>query len=120
MLKKTVKYIDFNGNEREENFYFHLSEAELAEMELSETGGLSAAIQKIVAAKDQAAIIKIFKDVVLKAYGEKSADGRNFNKSAEITNSFVTCPAYSIIFMELATNDEAAAEFINNVIPNSK
>ena len=120
MLKKTVTYTDFNGIERTEDFYFHFYESELAEMELARTGGLSAAIQKIVAAKDQAAIIAIFKDIVLKAYGEKSDDGKRFIKSDEITTAFTQCPAYSKIFMELATNDEAAAEFVNNVIPNIK
>jgi hypothetical protein len=84
MLKKTVKYVDYNGVEREEDFYFHLSEAELAEMELSETGGLSESIQKIINAKDNAAIIKIFKDIVLKSYGVKSADGRQFVKNDEV------------------------------------
>lgn len=120
MLKKNVTYTDFNGIERTEDFYFHFYEHELAEMELSKTGGLSTAIQKAVAAKDQTAIIGIFKDIVLKAYGEKSEDGKRFVKSNEITTAFTQCPAYSIIFMELATNDEAAAEFVNNVIPNVK
>ncbi len=117
MLKKTVKYVDYNGVERTEDFYFHLSEAELAEMELSETGGLSESIQKIISAKDNAAIIKIFKDIVVKAYGVKSADGRQFVKNDEVRASFVQSPAYSIIFMELGRDADAAAKFVEAVIP---
>ena len=117
MLKKTVTYTDYNGSERTEDFYFNLTKAEIMEMELTTVGGLSAMIEKIVAAKDGPTIIKTFKDLVLKAYGEKSADGRRFIKSPEIAEAFSQTVAYSQIFMELATDDEAAAKFVNGIIP---
>lgn len=117
MLKKTVTYTDYNGSERTEDFYFNLTKAEIMEMELTTVGGLSAMIEKIVAAKDGPTIIKTFKDLVLKAYGEKSADGRRFIKSPEIAEAFSQTEAYSEIFMELATDDEAAAKFVNGIIP---
>ena len=117
MLKKTVAYTDYNGSERTEDFYFNLTKAEIMEMELTTVGGLSAMIEKIVAAKDGPTIIKTFKDLVLKAYGEKSADGRRFIKSPEIAEAFSQTEAYSQIFMELATDDEAAAKFVNGIIP---
>lgn len=117
MLKKTVTYTDYNGVERTEDFYFNLTKAEIMEMEMSTTGGLAETIQKIVKAQDAPAIIKIFKDLVLKAYGEKSADGRRFIKNKEITESFEQTEAYSQIFMELATNADEAAKFVNAIIP---
>ena len=117
MLKKTVTYTDYNGSERTEDFYFNLTKAEIMEMELTTVGGLSAMIEKIVAAKDGPTIIKTFKDLVLKAYGEKSADGRRFIKSPEIAEAFSQTEAYSQIFMELATDDDAAAKFVNGIIP---
>ena len=117
MLKKTVTYTDYNGSERTEDFDFNLTKAEIMEMELTTVGGLSAMIEKIVAAKDGPTIIKTFKDLVLKAYGEKSADGRRFIKSPEIAEAFSQTEAYSQIFMELATDDEAAAKFVNGIIP---
>ena len=117
MLKKTITYTDYNGSERTEDFYFNLTKAEIMEMELTTVGGLSAMIEKIVAAKDGPTIIKTFKDLVLKAYGEKSADGRRFIKSPEIAEAFSQTEAYSQIFMELATDDEAAAKFVNGIIP---
>lgn len=117
MLKKTITYTDYNGIERTENFYFNLSKAEIMEMEMSTSGGLAEMIQNIVAAQDAPAIIKIFKDLVLKAYGEKSPDGKRFIKSEEISTAFSQTEAYSIIFMELATNADAAAEFVNGIIP---
>ena len=117
MLKKTVTYTDYNGSERTEDFYFNLTKAEIMEMELTTVGGLSAMIEKIVAAKDGPTIIKTFKDLVLKAYGEKSADGRRFIKSPEIAEAFAQTEAYSQIFMGLATDDEAAAKFVNGIIP---
>lgn len=117
MLKKTITYTDYNEVERTEDFYFNLTKAEIMEMELTTVGGLSAMIEKIVAAKDGPTIIKTFKDLVLKAYGEKSADGRRFIKSPEIAEAFSQTEAYSQIFMELATDDEAAAKFVNGIIP---
>lgn len=117
MLKKTITYVDYNGAERTEDFYFNLSKAEIMEMELSTTGGLAETIQKIVNAKDAPAIVKIFKDLVLKAYGEKSADGKRFVKSQEISEAFSQTEAYSQLFMELATDADAAAAFVNGIVP---
>ena len=117
MIKKTITYKDYNDIERTEDFYFNLSKAEVMEMELSTTGGLAEMIKRIVAAQDQPAIIKIFKDLVLKAYGEKSADGKRFVKSDEIASGFSQTEAYSILFMELATDADAAAQFVNGIVP---
>ena len=88
MLKKTITYKDYNGVERTEDFYFNLSKAEAMEMELSITGGLTEMIRKIVAAQDTPTIIATFKQIILKAYGEKSPDGRRFIKSEELSKAF--------------------------------
>ena len=117
MLKKTITYTDYNGSERTEDFYFNLSKAELMEMEMSTAGGLTEMIQKIVAAQNLPAIIKIFKELILKAYGEKSPDGRRFIKSDELSTAFSQTEAYSQLFMELATDADAAAKFINGITP---
>lgn len=117
MLKKTITYHDYNGVEYTQDFYFNLSKAEIMEMELGTTGGLAEMIQKIVAAQDAPSIIKVFKDLILKSYGEKSADGKRFIKSDEISTAFAQTEAYSELFMELATNAEAAAAFVNGIVP---
>lgn len=117
MLKKTITYVDYNEVERTEDFYFNLSRAEIMEMELSTTGGLSEMISRIVAAQDAPAIIKVFKELILKAYGEKSADGKRFIKSKEISDAFAQTEAYSILFMELSTDADAAAKFVNAIVP---
>lgn len=117
MVKKTITYTDYNGVERTEDFRFNLTKAELAEMELTTEGGLGERIKKIVAAKDTAAIVKIFKDVVLKAYGVVSDDGRRFIKNDELRDAFSQTEAYSELFMELATDEEAASAFINGIVP---
>lgn len=117
MLKKTITYVDFNGMERKEDFYFNLSKAEITEMELSTDGGLVERINRIVAAKDVPEIIKVFKQLILDSYGEKSLDGKRFIKSKEISEAFSQTNAYSILFMELAVDDVAAAEFINGIVP---
>lgn len=120
MLKKTITYTDYNDVSRTEDFYFNLSEAEIMEMEMSTAGGLAESIQRIVAAQDAPAIIKIFKDLVLKAYGIKSPDGRRFEKTQKLRDEFEQTEAYSKLFMELATDADKAAEFVNGIVPAAK
>ena len=117
MIKKAITYTDFNGVERTEDFYFNLTKAEILEIEVGTTGGLAEMITRMVAAQDQPAIIKIFKDLVLRSYGKKSPDGRRFMKSDEIRDDFAQTEAYSQLFMELATDADAAAKFVNGIVP---
>ena len=117
MLKKTITYTDYNGTERTEDFYFNLNKAEIMEMEMSTQGGMTEMIQRIIATQDQPAIIKIFKDLIIKAYGIKSPDGKRFIKNAEIVDEFTQTEAFSQLFMELATNADEAAKFVNGIVP---
>lgn len=120
MYKKTITYVDYDENERTEDFYFNLTQAEVMEMELSTSGGMAEMIKGIVAAQDVPGIIKIFKRLILESYGKKSPDGKRFIKSDELTDEFKQTEAYSNLFMELAQDADAAAEFVNNVIAVNK
>ena len=120
MYIKTINYTDYNGNTRTEDHYFNLTEAEALEMEMSTNGGFSERIKRIIAAQDTATLITIFKDLIKKSYGRKSLDGRKFEKSEEIFNEFKDTEAYSILFMELATDAKAATEFVNGIAPKKK
>jgi len=117
MLIKKITYIDFDGNERTEDFYFNLTKAEVAEMEMSTEGGLAKMLSKIVSAQDSKRIIEVFKDLILKAYGEKSPDGKRFIKTQDLRDAFSQTEAYSELFMELALNADAAAAFVNGIVP---
>ena len=117
MLKKTIKYEDYNGNTLEEDFYFNLTKAEIAQMELEVPGGMSATLERITKAQDTPALISIFQDLILRSYGVKSDDGKRFIKNAQMREEFSQHAAYSVLFMELATNAEAASEFVNGIIP---
>jgi hypothetical protein len=117
MLKKTIKYTDFNGNKQSEDFYFNLTKAEIAEMEMSKKGGLSESIKAVVEAEDTPAILKIFKKLILDAHGVKSEDGRRFIKTEKSREEFAQTEAYSELFVELASDSKAAAKFVNSIIP---
>ena len=117
MLKKTITYKDYNGVERTEDFMFNLTKAEILEMQLTKDGGMDAAIKKIVDAKDAPEIMKVFKDLILRSYGIVSDDGRRFIKSKEISDSFSQTEAFSMLFMELATDTDAASAFVNGIVP---
>lgn len=118
MLKKLIKYTDYDGRERSENFYFYMSKAELMEMELGTVGGMQNLIQLIIDKQDIPKIMEAFKTIILKAYGEKSADGRRFIKSKELSEAFSQTEAYSNLYMELITDANAASAFINGIVPD--
>jgi len=117
MLKKTIKYRDFDGNERDEDFYFNLSKAEVMVLEMGVAGGMAAMLKGIIRSQDSKQIIEKFKEIILMSYGEKSPDGKRFIKSPELSKAFEETEAYSELFVELATNAEAAADFVNGIIP---
>lgn len=121
MLKKTITYTDYNGVERTEDFYFNLTKQEIMTMEFSTKGGLTELINKVVATQDSPAIVKIFQDLILASYGEKSLDGKRFMKmkpdGSRYADEFRETEAYSILFMELATDADAAAKFVNGIVP---
>lgn len=121
MLKKTIPFKDFFGIEKKRDYYFHLSKAELMEMEIGTSGGYLEMIQKIIDAQDNAQLMTIFKEFVLKAYGEISPDGERFMKvddnGHKLADKFVETEAYSILFMELVGDADAFANFVNGIIP---
>lgn len=119
MIVKRIKYTDYDGNEREENFRFNLTEAELMKMEFNTVGGLEALINKIVDEKDTKRIGELFDKILLTAYGEKSEDGKRFVKSPEISKAFSETEAYNILYMELLTNENAAKTFIAGLVPQA-
>jgi len=119
MLKESIKYMDYNEVERTETFLFNLTRSEVTEMELSIEGGLVEKINRIIEKKDGAEIMKLFKEIILKSYGEKSPDGKQFIKSPELSLAFSQTPAFDDLFMRLATNPDEAATFINGVVPSA-
>lgn len=121
MLKKTITFHDFDGNEITQDFWFHLSKAELLEMEISTTGGLKEAMERLIAKRDGETIIKTYKELILNSYGERSLDGLRFVKEDKdghkLYKDFEQTDAYSELFASLVTDDKAAAEFFNGVLP---
>lgn len=117
MLKKTIKYVDYKGNEREEDFYFNITKSELVEMELAQKGGMSEYLEKITKAQTKDELVLWFKKIILKAYGEKSEDGRRFMKSDEIAKAFSETEAFNQLYMELITDEGKAADFVNAIVP---
>lgn len=117
MLKETIEYEDYNGEKRKEDFYFNLNKAEIIEMNLSIDGGLEEYIKGIIAARDIPTISALFKKIVLKAYGEKTPDGKRFIKSEELSKAFTETEAYSELFVKLVTDEEKMAAFINGIVP---
>jgi hypothetical protein len=117
MLKKSITFETFDDETVTEDHYFHLSKADLVELEVSHQGGLQAWITRIVESQDGKALIEEFKKLILWSYGKKSDDGRRFIKNEELRDEFVSSPAYEALFMELVTNADAAAEFVNGIVP---
>lgn len=119
MLKKTITYTDFNGNERTEDFFFNFTDAELTEYNFSFKGGIEKKLEDIIASENMQEILEIFKDLILLSYGKKSEDGRRFIKNDELREEFSQTAAFSKLYMELL-DDTKAAEFINGIVPSDK
>lgn len=117
MLKETMTYIDYDGNERTEDFYFNLTKAELTEMDLGMDGGMMEYLHKIVNSKDMKKILENFKIIIAKAYGEKSPDGKRLMKSPELFKAFSETEAYSDLFVRLCSDAAYSANFIKAILP---
>lgn len=120
MLKKLIKFTDYNDVKREEDFFFNLSRAELLQMELEEVGGLKSRLERLVQTQNTSEMTKQFRSIILDSYGEKSPDGKRFIKSKELSEAFAQTEAYSELFMEITMNDEAASAFIDGITQSAK
>lgn len=118
MFKETVKYTDFDGNPREEDLYFHLSPAEMTQLQYSVQGGLKNKLDEAMQKQDGKAMMSFFVQIVKKAYGRKSADGRRFEKSEEIYADFEQTNAYTELFMKLVTDEAFTQRFVSAVLPD--
>jgi hypothetical protein len=117
MFIERIAYVDYDGNKREEDFRFNLTQAELMEMEFDTVGGLEESIKRMIDGLDSKAIGKLFKTIIMKSYGEKSADGKRFMKSEEISKAFSETEAYNVLYMRLLTDEAFANKFISNLVP---
>lgn len=117
MLARKISYTDYNGNPREEVFYFNLSKAEIMEMELGVSGGMTQMLNMMIDQEDTPGLARFYKNMILKAYGEKSLDGKRFVKNQEIRDAFEQTDAYSELYMELVTSPEKASEFVKGIMP---
>lgn len=116
MYRKKIKFTDYNGVEQEREYLFNLSRAELLEMELLHPEGLGAWIERLVQVDDRATIIQTFKDIILNSYGIKDETGLRFVKSPEISEAFYQSEAYTELFLELVSDADAAAKFVNGIV----
>ena len=119
MYKKKITYTDYNGQERTEDFYFNLSRSELIMLESTTPGGYAAMLQRIIDSKDQRQLMNEFTNLIKMSYGVKSDDGKHFVKNDEIVNEFLNSAAFDQMFLEFFTEENAASDFANGVLPSS-
>lgn len=117
MLKRIIKYTDFNNEEQAETFYFNLTSAEMMELSVSHGGNLQAYIEKLQRDKDNERIVALVKEIILLSYGVKSGDGRQFKKNEELRKAFVSSAAYSALFTELVFDDTKQMAFVEGIMP---
>lgn len=118
MLKKTMTTVDFGGTERTEDYYFNLTKAEIMEMQLCTDGGFVETVKKIVEAKNQLELTRLFKKIICASYGVLSPDGRKFVKNQQVLDDFMATQAYSDLYIELLSGDGKAAEdFVDGILP---
>ena len=119
MLVKEITYEDYNGKSQTESFYFNLTKTELTEMEFSQSEGFEKFLQTVIDTDDRKTLIELWKNLILKSYGQKSPDGKSFIKSTELSLAFSQTAAFDTLFMELATDAEKAAAFVTGIVPKN-
>lgn len=117
MIKWTIKFTDYNDNEVSEDFYFNLNKAELTDMQFKVNGAYSQFIERLVNTRDTQKLGEEFKNLILNSYGEKSDDGMRFRKSKELRENFEYSPAYPVLYMELLSDADKAAKFVQGILP---
>lgn len=119
MYKEQITYVDYDNVERTETFYFNFTKSELTEFETSIPGGMANRMAEISAAKDMPEMMKFFKQIIMKSYGEKSPDGRRLMKGEndELAKAFAETPAYDIFFQKIFMTDGYMVEFLTNIMP---
>lgn len=117
MIKKTIEYTDFNNDVRIEDFYFNLTKDELVQLGVKYPGGLEKKINDLIKTDDAQEVYDIFRTIVLESYGEKSDDGKRFIKSKEMATAFSQTNAFSELIMELISDSEYGAKFIEGLLP---
>lgn len=117
MFQWKHEYKDYNGNKRNETFYFYFKKSELLEMEWRTPGGIESYMQRIIDTQDGQGLADIFKILIDKSYGVKGPDGREFIKSEEVLSHFKFTEAYSDLYIALATDSTFGAQFINGIFP---
>ena len=120
MFAKKITYTDFSGETRTEEFYFHMSKTDIVKWQYSVNGGIDELFKKVINTNDQSALIDLTTDLIHRAYGEKSVDGKRFEKrrnGVDLADAFEQTSAYDVLFMELVSNSEAASQFINGIMP---
>lgn len=120
MIKKTLTYVDFDGNTRTEDFFFNLSEKELVTLDMSTPGGFEKMVKRIVDAKSQKELIELFEKLIRMSYGVKTPDGKRFIKNQQVLDDFMSTQAYSDLYMELVTDTDKAIEFFNGMLPSNR
>ena len=118
MIKWHIKYTDYDGVQREEDFYFGLNKAEIIEMNFSKDGGYEKYLRRIVDEQDARSLLAEFKHLICISYGVKSDDGKRFVKSKELTDQFLQTEAYAELFTELANNTDSITRFVNGILPD--
>lgn len=120
MFSDKITYEDFNGNIEVEEVFFNISKMESLELEASYPGGYATYLQQVAESEDPSEVIAAFKDIVKKAYGVKSEDGKRFIKSDEEFKKFEESPAYDEFMIKLMSEENYALDFIIGVMPSTE
>lgn len=119
MLKKRITYTNFEDEEVTETFYFNLTKADLMEMEVSKRGGLNGYIERIQETNDAGLVFEELKSLMSRSVGRLAPDGRGFSRSQQIRDEFMNSEAFSNFILEMLTDPQLAAEFIQGLIPKN-
>ena len=120
MVKKTLTFTNFEGEEVTKDFYFNLSKMEFRELDRAIPGGLNNRIEQIRVEKDEDRLLDLMSTLILSSYGEKAEDGRFVKEDAQgrkLSSYFKVSEAWDVLFLNLLQNEQELNEFLVGIVP---
>lgn len=124
VLKQTVQYTDFDGNQAMETLYFNLTRTEVAEnlhlrdkfQDLENRLDLESG-SRTLNPNEIAEVLDLVKILMKLAYGIRSDDGKRFIKNDQIWEEFTQTAVYDAFLFSLFEDADKANEFMMGVFP---
>lgn len=117
MVRREIKFTDFNGKSQTEVGYFNINKAELGKLQMRHNGTYLDYLKLLSERKKVEEMYNFVYELILDSYGEKDPEGRKFIKTPEMRTDFEQSLAFSEMIVDLVSNPDDLANFVKGIMP---